>query len=144
MHIIEEPKIAVTREILSKTAFFMKKHFSPETKMRLVLELHSGKISAVQLARKAGTSRRALINWRDRLKGSAQLVFARPDAFKADLERKRDFQAQQQANVLKFGPVYRERKLPSDAENDVADEPREGLHRRRRRGAMAAPSPKAT
>lgn len=56
-----------------------RRQWSPEQKLRLVLESLQSENKTAEICRREGLSPNQLYDWRKKLLGSAQAVFARPD-----------------------------------------------------------------
>jgi transposase len=56
-----------------------RRQWSPEQKLRLVLENLQSESKTAEICRREGLSPNQLSDWRKRLLGSAQAIFARPD-----------------------------------------------------------------
>jgi transposase len=56
-----------------------RRQWSPEQKLRLVLESLQSESKTAEICRREGLSPNQLYDWRKKLLGSAQSIFARPD-----------------------------------------------------------------
>jgi transposase len=56
-----------------------RRQWTPEQKLRLVLESLQSETKTAEICRREGLSPNQLYDWRKKLLGSAQAIFARPD-----------------------------------------------------------------
>ena len=56
-----------------------RRQWSPEQKLRIVIESLQSESKAAEICRREGLSPNQIYDWRKKLLGSAQAIFARPD-----------------------------------------------------------------